>query len=262
MELDTTQPVQGQLLEVEVSSKVPLSTVTAGWGGHNLQFWSESETTFKALLGVDLRRTPAPNLLSVSAVRADGKRVSCGIPFAVRKGDFIVERLNVDRKYVELSEKDLERARRESVQLREIFATITPEPLWVGPFQSPVPGVEGSGNFGKRRIFNNEPRSPHSGEDYPAPAGTPILAPQSGRVVLAANHFFSGNVVIVDHGVGLFTFHGHMRSIAVKEGDLVEVGDKLGEVGATGRVTGPHLHWTVRLGRIRVNPRDLLKISR
>lgn len=260
--LDTSQPIQGQLLGVEVSSEAPLSTVTAGWGGHNLHFWAESQTTFKALLGVDLRRKPAPNLLSISAVRADGKRVSCAIPFAVHKGDFIVERLNVDRKYVELSQEDLARARSESAQLREIFATITPEPLWTGPFQSPVPGVKGSGNFGKRRVFNNEPRSPHSGEDYPAPAGMPIRAPQRGRVVLAADHFFSGNVVVVDHGVGLYTFHGHMSSFAVKAGDWVEAGDKLGEVGATGRVTGPHLHWTVRLGRTRVNPRDLMKISR
>jgi murein DD-endopeptidase MepM/ murein hydrolase activator NlpD len=262
VELDTTQPVQGQLFEVLISSKVPLSAVTAGWGGHSLYFWAENETTFRGLVGVDLRRKPAPNLLSVSVVLADGKRASCGLPFAVHKGDFVVERLNVDRKFVELSREDLARAKRESAQLREIFATITPKPLWTGPFQSPVPGIKGSGNFGKRRVFNNEPRSPHSGEDYPAPAGTPILAPQRGRVVLAADHFFSGNVVIVDHGVGLFTFHGHMRSFAVKEGDLVEAGDKLGEVGATGRVTGPHLHWTVRLARTRVNPRDLLKISR
>ena len=262
VELDTTQPIQGQLLGVLVSSEAPLSTVTAGWGGHNLHFWAENETTFKALLGIDLRRKPAPNLLSISAARVDGKRVSCAVPFAVHKGDFIVERLDVDRKYVALSEEDLARANRESAQLRDLFATITPEPLWTGAFQSPVPGFKGSGNFGKRRVFNNEPRSPHSGEDYPAPAGTPILAPQRGRVVLAENHFFSGNVVVVDHGVGLYTFHGHMRSFAVKAGDLVEAGDKLGEVGATGRVTGPHLHWTVRLAKTRVNPRDLLKISR
>ncbi len=262
VELETSQPTQGQLFVVTVSSEGPLSKVTAGWGGHHLHFWSDNETTFKALLGVDLRRKPAPNLLSVSVVGTDGKRVSCGIPFSIHKGEFIVEKLNVDRKYVALSEKDLARAKRESAFLNEIFATITPEPLWTGPFQSPVPGFQGSGNFGKRRVFNNEPRSPHSGEDFPAPAGTPIRAPQRGRVVVAEEHFFSGNVVVLDHGTGLFTFHGHMRSFAVKVGDLVEVGDKLGEVGATGRVTGPHLHWTVRLAKTRVNPRDLLEISR
>lgn len=253
-------PVQGQLMMVEIEGDPRLSLVRAGWGGQDLHFWKEGDTTYRALLGVDLEKKPRSFVLTVSASLADGNHVACGIPLSVRKGEFTVERLNVDRQYVELSQEDLERSRRDARRLRGIFRTVTPEKLWDGPFQPPLSDFDGSGNFGKRRIFNGEPRSPHSGEDFSAPAGTPIRAPQSGRVAFAEETFFSGNVVVIDHGLGLYTFHGHMQSIAVEAGQMVETGTILGRVGATGRVTGPHLHWTVRLGDARINPRDLLKV--
>jgi murein DD-endopeptidase MepM/ murein hydrolase activator NlpD len=212
-------------------------------------------------MGVDLSLEPKTHHLSISATLANGERVGCSFPIDVQKGQFAVEKLTVEPAFVELSKKDLERSRRESRRLRAIFNSVTPERLWQGEFRLPLNDVEGSGNFGKRRIFNEQPRSPHSGEDFSAAAGTPIHTVQAGRVALADNLFFSGNAVVVDHGLGLYSFYAHMMTMAVEEGEFVKEGAVLGRVGATGRVTGPHLHLTVRLNRARVNPRDLLAIN-
>ena len=112
--------------------------------------------------------------------------------------------------------------------------------------------------FGTRSILNGQPRSPHSGADFRSAAGTPIKAPNAGRVVLAGDRYFTGNTVIIDHGLGLFSLFAHLSEVSVKEGDSVQSGEVVGKVGATGRVTGPHLHWSVRLSGARVDPLSLL----
>src|SRR6266851_5639889 len=115
-------------------------------------------------------------------------------------------------------------------------------------------------NFGKRRILNGKAGSPHGGVDFPAPAGTPVYAAQRGRVVLAQPLYFSGNTVVLDHGLGLYTFYAHFESISVQPGDLLGTGALLGRVGATGRVTGPHLHWGATVNRARTNPLQLISL--
>src|SRR4029077_16876069 len=115
-------------------------------------------------------------------------------------------------------------------------------------------GVTTGKNFGKRRILNGQSGSPHGGGDLPATPGTPVYAAQGGRVVLAEELYFPGNTVVVDHGLGIYTFYGHLSEISVKAGDEVKPGAILGRVGATGRVTGPHLHWGLSVNRARVNP--------
>lgn len=256
----TLSPAQGQLMLLMITSPAPLVDLKAGWAGQSLHFWQEpaGESTYSAFLGVDLQKKPSTYPLSISAILENGERVGCSLSLSVQKGDFIVERLNVENRYVELSRQDLERSRRETARLRKIFNSVTPEKLWQGAFRLPLEGYKGSGNFGKRRILNDQPRSPHSGEDFSAPTGTPIHAPQRGRVVVVQDLFFSGNTVVLDHGFGLYTYHCHMSAFSVEEGDWVEAGSLLGKVGATGRVTGPHLHWTVRLNNLRVNPLDLV----
>jgi murein DD-endopeptidase MepM/ murein hydrolase activator NlpD len=114
--------------------------------------------------------------------------------------------------------------------------------------------------FGKRTVYNGQPRSPHTGVDFRGAVGTPIRSPNAGRVVLAENIYYSGNTVILDHGLGLYSYFGHMSAFSVKSGDHVETGAIIGKVGATGRATGPHLHWTVRLIMARVDPLSLVKI--
>jgi murein DD-endopeptidase MepM/ murein hydrolase activator NlpD len=247
------------LILLEVTGPVPLRNLRAAWVGQRLHFWRHENPgqVLQALVGVDLAQDVGVFPLTLSAELEDGARLACSALVSVEDGHFTVERLTVPRRFVELTEKDRARARRETRRLLSIFKRVTPERLWAGGFQLPLEDVEGAGNFGRRRILNDQPRSPHSGEDFPAPAGTPVLAAQRGRVALADNLFFSGNTVVVDHGLGLYTFYGHLQSMAVKEDQVVEAREALGRVGATGRVTGAHLHWAVRLNRQRVNPVDL-----
>jgi murein DD-endopeptidase MepM/ murein hydrolase activator NlpD len=118
--------------------------------------------------------------------------------------------------------------------------------------------VVASHNFGQRRILNGQPRSSHAGVDFASATGTLVRAAQCGRIALAENLFFSGGTVVIDHGLGLYTFYGHLSAILVKEGQRVQAGVPVGKVGATGRATGPHLHWSVRLNGARVNPLALV----
>jgi murein DD-endopeptidase MepM/ murein hydrolase activator NlpD len=186
--------------------------------------------------------------------------ISCSATIDVQEGKFATESLKVAPNFVEPNPEQLARAEAERQRLRAIFATVTPERIWDGPFHYPLTGITSGGNFGKRRVLNGKAGSPHGGVDFPATLGTPVLAAQRGRVVLAEPLYFSGNTVILDHGLGLYTFYAHFESIAVQPGELVDPGDVLGKVGATGRVTGPHLHWGATVNRARTNPLDLISL--
>ncbi len=143
------------------------------------------------------------------------------------------------------------------MELHEIWDHPAPQRLWASLFVRPVPDPANSA-FGTRSVYNGEPRSPHSGADFLSPTGRPVKAPNAGRVRLAASLYFTGNTVIIDHGLGLFSLLAHLSEIDVKDGEEVTAGQIIGKVGATGRVTGPHLHWTVRDNNARVDPLSLL----
>lgn len=262
LRLNSSKSSQGGVVLVEVRSASALTELNGKWLGQPLRFWQESkpEKVQRALLGIDLAQRTGVFPLTLAARLGSGARVSCSARVTVRAGRFRIERLHVEPKFVELSPQDLTRAHQEARHLEEIFGRVTPERLWEGSFRLPVEGIQASGNFGRQRILNGEPRSPHSGEDFPAPAGMPVHATQRGRVVLAEPLFFSGNTVVLDHGLGLYTFYGHLESIAVKVGDIVEAGTVLGQVGASGRVTGAHLHWAARLNEARVNPLQIVAL--
>ena len=258
LRLSTVEPPQGAIILLEVSSEFP-AQAKATWADQSLYFWREGDSHL-ALLGVDLRRKASQIPLTVETKQGNGERIGCSTPVTIRDGNFVVQKITVQKKFVDLSAEDLERSRRETNQLLRIFRAATAARLWDGSFQLPVKGVQGSGSFGKRRVLNDQPRSPHSGEDFPAPSGTPVRAPQRGRIVLASDLFFSGKTIVLDHGLGLYTFYGHLESMSVDNGQVVKTGEVIGRVGATGRVTGPHLHWAARLNKARVNPLDLLTI--
>jgi len=255
-------PPQGGVLVVEVRSDTPLDRVEGFYEGDEVFFWHGADArVYQALLGIDLHQSPGDTSIRVRAALLSGSDVECRIGLRVVDGGFPVQRLRVAPKYVELSADDLARSQREQRELNNLFDSATPERMWREGFRHPVPGFPASGSFGKRRVFNDQPRSPHSGEDFSAPAGTPIEAPARARVVLAKELFFLGNTVVLDHGFGLYSFFGHLSQLDVSAGTLVEAGTTIGKVGATGRATGAHLHWGVRLGDKRVNPMDLLALG-
>lgn len=270
LRLSAVESSQGSLLLVEVRSRSAILDLTAEWNDRKVVFWqasaaqpsvkSSTRDLRKALLGVDLEKLPGTYPLLTHVTLTNNKSISCTVQIPVRKGKFATESLHVEKEFVEPNPEQIKRANEERDQLRHIFDQVTPEKLWTGKFRVPLDGVTSGSNFGKRRILNGQPGSPHGGVDFPATTGTPVHATQSGRVVLAQELFFSGNTVVVDHGLGIYTFYGHLSSIDVKAGDTLDSGQVLGKVGATGRVTGPHLHWGLTVERARVNPLQLVQL--
>ena len=211
---------------------------------------------WEALAGVDLESQPGLYSLVGKVWMSDGRSSPIRKSIRVLLKKFPTQRIRVKQKYVTLNDRDSKRAAGEARQLAAIWETAAPQRLWADPFMKPVSSRLTSG-FGRRRIVNGKPRSPHSGVDLKARSGTPIRAANAGRVVLAKDLFFAGKTIILDHGLGLYTLYAHCSRIWAKEGDLVGRGEVIGEVGATGRVTGPHLHWSCRINSARVNPLNL-----
>jgi len=147
----------------------------------------------------------------------------------------------------------------ESRFVQDLYANSARQRLWMGPWTRPVPHQANS-RFGTRSVFNGEARNPHGGADFLSPAGTPIRAPNAGRVVAARELYFSGRVVMIDHGLGVVSVLAHLSRIDVREGETVASGNVVGRVGSTGRVTGAHLHWGLRVGEARVDPLAVLAL--
>lgn len=208
-----------------------------------------------AVVGIPLSRSPGPAQIKI---RTDKLEVVRG--FTVEGKAYATQRLTVPPRQVDLSPADAARVAEEQPRIRKAVATFTDVSPTELRFAVPVPGRR-SGSFGLRRVFNNQARNPHSGMDIAAPVGTPVVAPAPGRVIDTGDYFFNGKTVFVDHGQGLVTMYCHLSSIDVAVGTEVAIGDKLGKVGATGRVTGPHLHWGVALNRVFVDPALFLETS-
>ena len=209
----------------------------------------------QALVGIDLEARVGAHLVTVDSADRHGS-----VTLQVVRRAFATRKLTVDPAFVNPPADEVPRIDRERAQLEKLWETWTPEKLWDGAFAAPVPETANSA-FGTRSILNGEPRSPHGGADFPSPAGTPIKAPNAGRVVLAEALYFTGNTVVVDHGLGLYSLFAHMTATNVHTGDIVKTGEVLGTVGSTGRVTGPHLHWAVRLNGARVDPMSLIRVT-
>ena len=206
------------------------------------------------IVGVALDAAPGRHQIVVRTV--DGNKT---IDFDVVAKPYPEQRLTIpDRRKVNPLPEDLERIGRETKLQRAAYARRTPVRQDLLPFKQPVQGIYSS-PFGLRRFLNDQPRSPHSGLDIAADTGTPVAAPAPGTVALTGDFFFSGNVVFLDHGGGLLTMYGHLDRIDVREGMDVDRGDIIGAVGATGRVTGPHLHWTVAIQGDRVDPITVMR---
>lgn len=207
-----------------------------------------------AIVGIPLAEKPGVHQLQVDV---GGERRA--LPFAVKDKRYRTQRLTVqNQRQVTPNAEDLARIERERERIDAALSKFSTAAAPAFTLIAPVAG-ERSDSFGSRRIFNGEARNPHSGMDIAAATGTPIYSAASGTVIDVGDYFFNGNTVFIDHGFGLVTMYCHLSKIGVRAGEAVQRGQSIGEVGATGRVTGPHLHFGVALNRAMVDPGLLLR---
>ena len=247
----------GEVVLLEVRSRDVIDDVSAEWLGQRIVFANTGANTWQGIAAIDLAAAPGSKVMTIRARTPAGAILTRSYPLVIASRTFPVRNLSVAAKYAEPSAEALVRIQRELREVEGIFARPPSPRLWTAAFTAPVPGVATS-SFGRRSIVNGQPRSPHSGMDFQAANGTPVMAPNRGTVVLTGDHYFAGRIVIIDHGASVYSYLAHLSAIDVKEGDEVERGQRVGLSGATGRVTGPHLHWTLRIGRARVDPLSLV----
>jgi murein DD-endopeptidase MepM/ murein hydrolase activator NlpD len=258
-----TEPVQGSLVQIVVSAPVDSGwLVTGTLAGQPLHFERDVTGAARALAGIPVgARASIPLMVSVSRPRVDtAQHETIRIP--VRAGDFGVESLQVDPRFTARPDSALAaRIREEAAKSRRVseLSHRTPR-LWTGRFERPAAGRITS-PYGKGREFNGEITSRHLGTDFNGSVGDPVVAVNRGVVALIGDFFYSGNVVYLDHGRGLVTAYLHLSEVTVSPGDTVAPGQVIGRIGATGRVTGPHLHLIARYGSVSVNPLDLFEMD-
>lgn len=239
-------PVEGRPLEISgrfLSRRVPFFLDEAGPVG---------------LLGIDMQDAPGTHELSIEVKDAGGaRRLSYNV--LVLKEKYPVQHLTLPKDKVDLDDEALVRVKAEQEQVKTALERVSAERLWRGRFVEPVHGTI-SRAFGRMRVINGQQRNPHNGEDIAAALGAEVVAMNDGVASLTVDHFFSGKGIFVDHGLGLYSMYFHLSEVAVKDGDRVTRGQVIGKVGASGRASGPHLHWGVRLNGARVNPYALLAL--
>ena len=213
--------------------------------------------TWYAFLGVDLNSKPGRYPLTITISPSGDIRK---LLIEVKAEDYGVRRLTLPKKMVDLDSQTLKRVRKESKMMNEVWRTTPTDPIWIGAFERPIPG-EIAGPFGRRSVINDQPRSPHSGVDLRGKRGTPVKAINRGKVALTGDFFFTGLTVIVDHGGGIQSMYFHLDRIQVQKAQIVEKSQVLGTLGSTGRATGPHLHWGIRINGARINPIRFMILS-
>jgi murein DD-endopeptidase MepM/ murein hydrolase activator NlpD len=243
-----TSAVPGGVLTFKLDAPVDQPAPVVTLDGNRAMVVRDGDA-WMAVVGIPLSTQPGKTVVDIRTATGEPTKRE----FEISNKEYSVQRLKVSAKHVDLAKKDLDRVGTEKSRIQGALGTFTDAQPSTLRFVQPVPGPRSS-SYGLRRFFNDQPRAPHSGMDIAAPTGTPIVAPADGRVVDAGDFFFNGNTVFIDHGQGLVTMYCHLSAIGVKAGQEVKTGDVIGKVGATGRVTGPHLHWGVTLNRTMVDP--------
>jgi hypothetical protein len=237
------------------------AAIDGEWLDRKLEFFRGRDgLAWFALAGVDVDAPVGPSVLKITIHDANGGTLSLNRTIHIHPSHYPSSSLTVAPQFVQPGPEALKQIATDQLLTDKAYATNTPEPLWKGNFRAPVASPQ-SERFGTRRIFNGKLASNHKGLDFRAAPGTPVRASNSGVVVLAQPLYYAGNTVIIDHGMGLFTLSMHFSRITVRVGQHVARGDRLGLSGATGRVTGPHLHWAVRWQGAYLDPAKLLRLD-
>jgi murein DD-endopeptidase MepM/ murein hydrolase activator NlpD len=255
LHLESGSPV---FFKVELAH--PATALQGTWLNHEIVFTKAGEgNTWYALAGIDVEQAPGNYVLELTATATDGGALHAKEEVAVLPSHYKTTALHVQEKYVQPDAETLQRIAADKVVKDAAFAHQVSQPLWRGSFRSPVP-FSATDSFGTRRMFNDQLASIHRGTDFHAPSGTPVLAANDGEVIIAQGMFYEGNMVVIDHGQQFTTLYMHLSKIEVHVGERVTRGQRLGLSGATGRVTGPHLHLSARWQGAWVDPVVLLRL--
>ncbi|MBW2544312.1 MAG: M23 family metallopeptidase [Deltaproteobacteria bacterium] len=251
---------QGEIVKISLQSPVPASAVLS-FDGKEYTFTSD-DTKRKhftlIVFGLDME----PGTYDVVVRLKPSRGTPKDIPFklAISQGAFPSKRIRVARRFTSFTSADIRRIKNEKELLGRIYSIFTPNWLGGGRFILPLKGKI-TGTFGEKRVFNDNFVSRHRGIDIRSPRGAPVMASNSGEVALVRDLYFSGNTVIVNHGLGLFSIYCHMSKVIVRKGDFIDKGESIGYTGSTGRSTGPHLHWGLRLVDDYADPLSMIYLS-
>lgn len=250
---------QGSVARITVICPDSVTALSYAWQDINAALFMDVAGSYFGLVPIAMDQQPGPASLKIILRDSDNTTTVLNTPFEIIVKNFPVQHLTVDESKDTMDQQTLERHNRERAQIENIFAQSQPRRLWIEAFVQPLQGRL-STPFGVKRFINKQPRNPHSGIDIAAPAGTPVKATTSGVVSLTAEHFFAGKSVYIDHGCNIFSMYFHLDTIAVQDGQTVARGDIIGRVGASGRATGPHLHWGMRMYGTPIDPFSLLAL--
>ncbi|MHB1012712.1 MAG: M23 family metallopeptidase [Desulfobacteria bacterium] len=255
--VSTRTPAVGDPVLVEVAASGAVDNLVLRWKGAAWPMREIAPGRYEGLIGVDLEDPEGPAPLFAEGFRGNARLLAETV-VVVSPREFPVQELTLPGGMAEFDNATLARIGAEAEELSRRFSRVTP-PRWRTPFLPPV-GEYRPANFGARRVINGDPRMPHSGVDIRLPAGTPVRAIADGHVSFAGDQFFGGRSVVIDHGGGVFSVYYHLKEFSVAEGQGISRGDRIGSVGATGRATGPHLHFGVRVPGGRVDPTRLFAL--
>lgn len=259
VELNPSVVVVGSPELLRITTRGAVS-IDGRWLGRKIQFVpAHDDRTWLALAGVDVEAPTAPSILQIHIHLANNVTHDMTQTIVIHPSHYRTGGLTVPPKFVSPSPDEVKQIEADRVLKDNVFAATAAEPLWSGPFHAPV-SAPATDSFGTRRTFNGKLASIHKGMDFHAPMGTLVRASNSGTVVLARPLYYEGNCVVLDHGLGFYTLYLHFSRIDVHEGQHVATGTLLGLSGATGRVTGPHLHWAVRWQSAYLDPAKLLRL--
>ncbi len=248
---------QGNVVFFSIGLNPKAGSVVGRFLDKQVPFFKKDSGDYAALIGIDLAQPIGHHSLNITWKEDESVRQQ-KVSIEIGSETFGIQNIKLPKKMVDLDPETLKRVRGEKNRVRKAFSRSMQEKLWNGEFVVPSKGKR-QGTFGRRRFLNGKPRNPHTGEDISAPMGTTVLATNTGKVVLVGNFFFNGRSVIIDHGLGLFSMYFHLSEISTKEGAVINTGEEIGRVGKSGRVTGPHLHWGMRLNGARIDPYSLIE---